>query len=180
MGSGQQRYTFKHQRCVLVLSSNRHDGSEVAQICPPPSNAQTVLAGGLIDKLKVTTDLRYHLSWTYGGYLEDIPQRLGRSEALDAAVNALVCAHSDFAGPGKEVSPMSLRKYSDAIAILRVCLNDANQASSADTLCAVTLLMICHVSVLPSVANACSPQYRVFLAEGMVFTQAIAKEQLRS
>jgi hypothetical protein len=106
-----------------------------------------VLAGGLVDKLKASTDLRYHLSWTYGGYLEDIPQRLGRSEALDAAVDALVCAHSSFAGPGREVSPMSLRKYSDAIATLRVCLNDANQASSADTLCAVTLLMICHVSV---------------------------------
>jgi hypothetical protein len=109
-----------------------------------------VLAGGLIDKLKASTDLRYHLSWTYGGYLEDIPQRLGRSEALDTAVDALVCAHSDFAGSGREVSPMSLRKYSDAIATLRVCLNDASQASSADTLCAVTLLMICHVGVYDS------------------------------
>ena len=147
MGSGQQRYKFKHQRGVLALSNNRHDCFDIFQVSRPPSNAQTVLAGGLIDKLKASTDLRYHLSWTYGGYLEDIPQRLGRSEALDAAVEALVCAHSTFAGPGREVSPKSLRKYSNAIATLRVCLDDATQASSADTLCAVSVLMICHVSI---------------------------------
>lgn len=110
-----------------------------------PCNAQTLLTNALIDKLKPSADLRYHLSWTYGGYLEDIPKRLGRSDALDAAVDALVYAHSHYASGRKELCPEVLRRYSHAIATLRISLDDPLQARTANTLCAVTLLLLCHV-----------------------------------
>jgi hypothetical protein len=146
VGSGQQRYKFKQQEGSLLLSNNRKEPFQRPQISRTPSNEQTLLAGALVDKFKKSTDLRYHLSWTYGGYLEDVPRRLGKSEALDAAVDALVCAHSHFAKPHRALAPEALSKYSRAIVTLRVCLNDPMLACTAETLCAVTLLLISQVS----------------------------------
>ena len=128
-----------------MLPNDRRQFSQGLTISHSPINAQTLLTAALIDKLKPSADLRYHLSWTYGGYLEDIPRRLGNSEALDAAVDALVYAHSHFAGSQKSVAPESLHKYCHAIATLRISLDDPFEARTAETLCAVTLLLLCQV-----------------------------------
>lgn len=70
---------------------------------------------------------------------------MNENEALDTAVNALVCAHSDFCAR-KEVSVETLSSYSRALRTLRNCLDDPDIASQAETMCAVMLLLICQVS----------------------------------
>lgn len=76
----------------------------------------------------------------------DIPKRLGRSKALDAAVAALLSAHSNYVGHQKSASPEALSRYSHAIRTLRLCLDNRSQACTAETLCTVTLLLLCQVS----------------------------------
>ena len=76
----------------------------------------------------------------------EIPRRMNENEALDAAVNALVCSHSNFCAR-KAVSVETLSSYSHALRSLRHCLDDPGKASQTETLCAVMLLLICQVGV---------------------------------
>lgn len=111
-----------------------------------PSNESTMLAQELMGSL-VTFDLRYNLSWVYGGFIDSIPERIGVSRALDAAVAALLASHTNLiTARGKEVvvSIESLTKYSQAVKTLRVTLDDPITACTTETLCAVTLLLICQ------------------------------------
>lgn len=70
---------------------------------------------------------------------------MNENEALDTAVNALICAHSNFCARS-EVSVETLSSYSRALRSLRYCLDDPDKASTSETLCAVMLLLICQVS----------------------------------
>lgn len=83
--------------------------------------------------------------WAYGGYLTLIPRRLGLNEALDTAVDAMVTTHASFSSC-KEVTIKSLTKYSRALGALRRCLDDPVTASSSETLCAVSVLLLVQVS----------------------------------
>jgi hypothetical protein len=115
-----------------------------------PSNEGSLLADALVSKLQAWDDLRFHLTWTYGIFLEEIPRRLGSNAALDTAVNALVCAHSQLntsAGIVRIADPEALTKYNHAVRTLRICLDDPVKAREASTLCAVYLLMICQVCI---------------------------------
>ena len=91
-----------------------------------------------------STDLRYNLL-TYGQFVQDIPRRLGRNDALDTSVRALVSAHSSFCATRK-VSVEAINDYSRALNSLRTCLDDPVKATDSHTLCAVTLLLMCQVS----------------------------------
>jgi hypothetical protein len=104
--------------------------------------------GGVIDRVKfsVDSDLRYNLTWAFGGYLLEVPKRLGVNVALDAAASALVASHLRFNSAIKEPSVEELTKYSYALSQLRSSLDDPVIAASANTLCAVMLLMICQAS----------------------------------
>ncbi|RDW69802.1 hypothetical protein BP6252_08822 [Coleophoma cylindrospora] len=107
----------------------------------------TRLASALVGKLDASDDMRYHLCWTYGDYLGDIPKRLGTNEALDTAVAALVSAHSCLGprrGRGGRATPESIQKYTHALNALRILLDNPAKAREPETLCAVMLLMICH------------------------------------
>ena len=106
-----------------------------------------MLSNALIAKLKAKDDLRYHLTWAYGSFLEDIPQRIGTNEALDTAVDALVCAHSRFGVAGRAAAnhPESLNKYTHAVGTLRRSLDDPVKARQTNTLAAVLLLMMCQL-----------------------------------
>lgn len=108
----------------------------------------TVLAHAFVKSIKLSADLRYNLTWAYGGFLEDIPRRLGTSEALDASVDAVVTAHSHFS-VHKSVSVEALKKYSHALSKLRTYLDDPPKARAPETLCAVMILLICQVSGVP-------------------------------
>jgi hypothetical protein len=150
IGSGQQKFKFKQEIGYASLAKHRRKPVQNQCFIYLPSNEQTLLASALVEKLNESTDSRYCLSWIYGGYLADIPKRLGRSKALDAAVAALVSAHSNYVACQKFVSPEALSRYSHAITTLRLCLDDRTQACTAETLCAVTLLPLCQVINCPS------------------------------
>jgi hypothetical protein len=155
VGSGQQRYTFKEEQGF------RHDANieQVPKRCGGlakedslakisfayPCNNLTLLTHAFVDTMKLSTDLRYNLAWTYGFFLEDVPRRLGSNEALDTSADALASAHLSYC-THRVVSVEVLRKYSNALSKLRICLDDPMKACTSDTLCAVSLLLICQVS----------------------------------
>ncbi|KAK5657187.1 hypothetical protein OQA88_3245 [Cercophora sp. LCS_1] len=90
------------------------------------------------------TDARFDLT-VYGYFLEEIPSRLGRNLALDAAVQTLTVAFSFLLSrqTGSDRAEV-LRSYNDALRCLRDCLNDPMSAHTSETLCAVYLVMVCQ------------------------------------
>lgn len=112
-----------------------------------PSNETTTLADAFICTLEVK-DLRYDLS-CYGPFLRDIPKRLGSNIALDASVSVLTSAYSSLYTHQRSLKTLS--NYVKALKALRICLDDPSQAWTADTLCAVYLLLICQVGVTMSI-----------------------------
>ena len=83
------------------------------------------------------------MSWVYGGFIEDIPRRIGSNEALDAVVMALMSAHSSLAlhpSTPPVISSDSLSKYSHALKTLRIYLDDPIKAREAETLEAFRIL----------------------------------------
>ena len=111
-----------------------------------PTNEHTYRVSTFIDMLNPARGVRYNIAWSYGDYLFEIPNRLGRSEALDAAADALVAACERFSSSKLNRTSSFLEKYVEAVRTLRVCLDDHMQATSVETLCAVMLLLICQVS----------------------------------
>jgi len=110
-----------------------------------PSNETMLLTDALIGKLKASDDLRYHLTWTYGMYIQEIPKRIGTNEALDTAVAALVSAHSNLGShPSWVTPPEQLSKYLHALKTFRMSLDDPTKARSAEMLCAINVLFICQ------------------------------------
>ncbi|KAL3449866.1 hypothetical protein BJX65DRAFT_32321 [Aspergillus insuetus] len=148
IGAGEKRYKFMEDGPTALArkrSPNRNS-KPAAENKPPflvktaPSNHTTLLGQALGDAI-FTKDLRYNLLWAYGGYLLAVPSRLGVNEALDMAVDALVTAHRTFSSR-KEITVTSLTKYSRALTALRSCLDNPKTASSSETLCAVSLLLV--------------------------------------
>ena len=101
------------------------------------------------DKIKPSIGVKYNLAWTFGAYLDEVPARLGTNEALDRAADALLAALGRFSGSDVNVSPVLLEKYALALAALRKCLDDPVKAKASETLCAVMLLITCHVRIFP-------------------------------
>jgi hypothetical protein len=118
--------------------------STVRALSRSPSNETTKIASAFIFILEVT-DLRYDLS-CYGPFLKDIPKRLGSNTALDASVNVLTSAFSSLYT--RQQSLETLSRYVNALKALRICLNDPSQAWTANTLCAIYLLLICQVRTI--------------------------------
>lgn len=119
----------------------------------PVSNSDTTLVvSGLIPMLEVT-DLRYDLTY-YGGFLKDIPRRLGTNGALDASVSALASAFPSL--HTHQRSPEMLDKYVQALKTLRVYLSDPAKAYTSNTLCAIYLIEICQVRNMIVISNEIS------------------------
>lgn len=117
----------------------------------------SLLASALIRKIGTSCDLRYNLSWSYGGFIEDIPRRIGTNEALDTAVAALVSAHSHFSSNSGSLTLVeSLTKYSHALKALRRYLDNPVRARQSETLCGVMLLLICQSFLSTHVGNRSS------------------------
>ncbi|KAL2868906.1 Zn(II)2Cys6 transcription factor domain-containing protein [Aspergillus lucknowensis] len=152
VGSGAQRFKFmdeynphapRKREPMLQIEAMRpvtyRDG--VAVLAPAPRSSTLALAEALVTTFRPGTDLRYHLAWAYGGYLAMVPARLGKNEALDSAVDALVTTHRSFCAR-REISVAALTKYSRSLAALRDCLADVRKSSSSETLCAVSILLL--------------------------------------
>lgn len=163
IGSGQQRYKFQSQQAFVTARTKKTNSrakslpttsqpktlhTEADLIASflrlPPSNKITILTSQYVQAIKLTTNLKYNLAWAYGFFMFEIPRRMNENEALDTAVNALICSHSNFCA-SKEVSVETLSSYARALRSLRHCLDDPDKASQTETLCAVMLLLICQV-----------------------------------
>ncbi|KAM3457995.1 hypothetical protein MY3296_000645 [Beauveria thailandica] len=151
IGSGQRRFVFIDQKCARRQALGRKSDASVASttsfslqsLSACPSNDTDVLISSFVEMISSSTDRRFNLAWTYGTFLEKVPQRIGSNEALDVAANALVASHRDFA-TRRPVTPDSLAKYSDAIQALTQSLNDPIASRSLETICAVILLTMCQ------------------------------------
>jgi hypothetical protein len=146
-GCGQQRYKFKEQKVVVRTTGMRRAKAPVSAVralSRSPSNGTTTIGSAFIFILEVT-DLRYDLS-CYGSFLKDIPKRLGSNTALDASVNVLTSAFSSLYT--RQQSLETLSRYVNALKALRICLDDPSQAWTANTLCAIYLLLICQVRTI--------------------------------
>ena len=153
-GSGQQRYLFKEQQGfqgnkatgqVTRLRASPTAETAVVDVPQTLNSNLTLLATSFIATIRETTSLKYSLLWSYGGFLEDIPCRLGTNEALDASVQSLVSAHSCMCLQ-QGTSIEALVHYSRALRKFRVHLDSPVNATTTETLCSVMLLMIVKVS----------------------------------
>lgn len=166
VGSGKQRFRFEDRKCprrrphsssssstaVIVNSKDAitHQGPafQACLVYHTPRTGTDIIISAFIDIIKpsATTkqiDCRYNLAWMYGPFLNAIPQRLGRNEALDAASQALIQAHTELCSR-LPFSIAALNKYFHAIEKLRLSLDCPSTAHSIETLSAAILLLICQ------------------------------------
>jgi hypothetical protein len=149
IGAGTQRYKFKEELGTSIASFTSRSTTP-GSVPASPANQLMVLANGLINAIKWSTDLRFNLVWSYGIFLTEVPPRLGNNEALDTAVEALVDAHSTACCLRKPTTG-NLVIYSKALNKLKSCLDDPAQATSTETLAAVMILLICQVGTYISI-----------------------------
>ena len=158
IGSGQRRFKFTEPSKYESESSSTPPKSQKAcvkaelsksrspsRLCSAPSNELSVVAQSFLETIKPSTGHRYNLVWTYGGFLEYIPSRIGTNAALDASVAALTEVHSNICN-GTRATTSTLAKYSKALSSLRTTLDDPVVACASETLAAVMILSICQVS----------------------------------
>ncbi|KAJ5759272.1 hypothetical protein N7520_006428 [Penicillium odoratum] len=152
--------------CVfLVAMPTKPEHIHIRLPPSPPTATMTSVSSSLANRFIKTidrsTDLRYNLWWTFGAYLEDVPRRLGENEALDRAIETLTAAHAGFCGVNRQgATAEALTKYSQALRMLRVYLDNRVHAQSSNTLCAVMVLLVCQLFLGPTT------QYRSGHAEG--------------
>lgn len=122
------------------------------------------LLGELMYINSAATSIRYNFVYAYGDFLLKIPQHLGINEALDTSTKAVISAYTGFCRGDKAVTPRTLLLYSQALAALRHCLDDAEKACSAETLSAVMVLMICQVYNFSPLSMTFADRFRTSLA----------------
>lgn len=164
IGFGQLKYKFvdrKHHtaleanapknsreaRMVLVLTNDRqqHDDCSLIYQSQPPSNSLSVLTSAFASSISTSIDIRYQLPWSFGGFLQDIPSRLGHNEALDAASDALTTAYARYCGEDSLAATKTFTKYVYAIESLSKCLRNPATAHAPETLAAIMLILIYQV-----------------------------------
>ncbi|KAG8528370.1 uncharacterized protein KY384_007288 [Bacidia gigantensis] len=149
----RQRYTFKDEsqrlkdyyRAALPTSST----SAVVAFAVDPgqrlNNSLTTLTGAFIGTVSPTIDVSYQLAGNFGGFLNEVPKRLGRNEALDAAAEALVAGYKRYRSGFREPNADLLIKHSRALTALHRCIDVPAKAKTPETLCAVMMLPICEL-----------------------------------
>ena len=156
-GMREPRYIFMHMAQQPSQSkdtsqrtsrNNSTEGSEqscILHFSPTPANDLTRLTTSFIRSIDPTTDVKYQLLYTFGGYLAEIPCRLGTNEALDASARALVVAYEWYCTGSALPSFTVSKSFSKALRALRLCLEEPAKAQSSETLCAIMIIMIVQV-----------------------------------
>jgi hypothetical protein len=88
-------------------------------------------------------DIRYDVTWMYGPFMREIPKRLGVNAALDASADALASAFTDLRT--QKTTLLTLEKYGVALKAARRCLESPVESQTAETMCAIGMVMICQV-----------------------------------
>ncbi|KAL8999564.1 MAG: hypothetical protein Q9169_001653 [Polycauliona sp. 2 TL-2023] len=142
------------------VTSTRSFVSESQAVIPTPSkaisNGSSRLASVFVGRISQGVDIRFQLPWNFGDYLNELPRRLGVSEALDAAVDTLATAHAFFCAGNLKPGPHVLAKHAYSLAVLRRDLNDVVKARTPETLAAIMVISISQVFVDPSQGDACT------------------------
>jgi hypothetical protein len=169
VGAGQRRFKFIDESATAeAMAVSTADAKEVGAgggknfpgalqeyspsasvkaILQAPTNENTTLIKSFVSLLEVS-DSRYAVR-CYGIFMVDLPARLGNNPALDAATSAMVALFpSNF---NHYNTPAAAQEYGTALSAMRNTLNHPNVAKTADTLCAMYLLMVCQVSSTPGV-----------------------------
>ncbi|KAL8813217.1 MAG: hypothetical protein Q9223_007095 [Gallowayella weberi] len=151
----KRRYKFKNETVDPALVQPPASASRsLARVSPPetvvepsrtPNNRLSSLTAAFIHSISQQVDIKFQLPWNFGGFLHCVPPRLGRSEALDAAIDSLVTAHKHYCVGGFAPNELTLTKYSRALAVLRHDLDDVAKARSSESLCAVLVISIAQV-----------------------------------
>ena len=150
--TAKQRRSNRPSDLELDQDPNQHNNDPPTTIVfRSLSNAQTRLVSAFTAKLHPSIGVKYNLAWTYGDYLLLVPARLGTNNALDKAANAVLAALDRFSPSMSscDVTACLLQKYNVALAALRECLDDPEEAKTSQTLCAIMLLLICQVRLSP-------------------------------
>ena len=140
VGSGLRRFQFKGPKCDRKSPFQAGHLFKSRQL---PSGPAQLLVTSLLKTISPETEYRFSLLHSYGSFLQYLPKRLGTSEALDSASQALVLSHHDLCSK-QSVSVRAIRAYNTAIHKLRIALDDPVEAYSAHSLGAATLLVICR------------------------------------
>lgn len=101
----------------------------------------------LTASIDVSLGSKMGLLWNFGPFLEDIPCRLGRNAALDAATEAMLAAYGSFkARTTMTHYPVqnTTRAYCRALRAMRQALGNAETARSPETLCSTMIMLICE------------------------------------
>ncbi|KAL8677712.1 MAG: hypothetical protein Q9186_005896 [Xanthomendoza sp. 1 TL-2023] len=109
------------------------------------SNGPSPLISAFVGRISQGIDIRFQLPWNFGDYLNELPRRLGVSEALDAAADALATAHASFCAGNLTPTSDVLVKHAHSLAALRRDLTDVVKARSSETLAAIMVLSITQV-----------------------------------
>lgn len=119
----------------------------VAQATPSsaPSNEKSHLTSALITLLDPSVGIEVNLLFNFGGFIIDIPRRLGSNAALDATSDAFVASFTGFRSGRREPDTKVLRLHGKALKALRSCLEERTTAQASETLCAIQLIMIYQV-----------------------------------
>ncbi|CAO1603077.1 hypothetical protein XANCAGTX0491_006670 [Xanthoria calcicola] len=164
IGHGQQRYKFKNETVVLTVAKRVTTTSisfdQSPCIDPTPSkalsNGVSRLMSAFVNRISQDVDIRFQLPWNFGDYLIHLPRHLGISEALDAAVDALVTAHTSFCAGNLKPSREVLTKHAHCLCILRRDVSDVHKARTSETLAAIMVTSITQLFVFPSQAGGCT------------------------
>ncbi|PKY09391.1 hypothetical protein P168DRAFT_324356 [Aspergillus campestris IBT 28561] len=142
VGGGVRRFKFMDQGVVVKMAVNRKTDPQPQTRAPTPrflpSSETNAIANAFVCMMEVT-DVRYDIS-CYGGFLKQVPSRLGTSPVLDASVTALT--HASAALYTRQDHVEVFQKYGHGLSVLRTALSNAHESHSADTLCAIYFLMI--------------------------------------
>ncbi|KAH7409172.1 hypothetical protein BKA64DRAFT_389110 [Cadophora sp. MPI-SDFR-AT-0126] len=82
-----------------------------------------------------------------GSFYQFIPARLGRSTALDDAIECICSIYSKAIPGPNEISKDIYENYAKAIASLRTSINDPTLQMESETLCASIILQLCELVV---------------------------------
>lgn len=138
----------KSKRAAPAKSKGDKNGREVAprRLLPSPLNftvsSEVAKAASAFVSVLEVSDPRYDIT-CYGGWVLDLPRRLGANEALDASVNALSATFP--AVHSKQITCKALSSYVKALEVLRLYIADPVKVREPETLCAIYLVMICQV-----------------------------------
>lgn len=117
-----------------------------------PSNEKSRLCDAMLARLRSSNDVRYNIAWTWGEFLNYVPIRIGKFEALDSAVVTLLTNHTEFCLKHRNASPSeplvaheTVAQYNKALCELRIAVGDPKTASRVETLLTVMVLAITQV-----------------------------------